>query len=219
MTDARRDADATPLDPPDVPLEEFGRQSAGEQPAGDQEAYVRQGEVDDLGAMTDTEIYQGELEAGVNDDLPTESTAANLEDLTSLELRSGETGDPNVAAEEGLSWIPPIDPPVVPDLDDPQGLQVAAGFGTSALDEPYDADHHSDTLADDDEMATRIREALRADSTTSRYADRIAIATRDGTIVLRGIVDDISDTDDVIEVAGRASGVVEVIDELEVAGI
>lgn len=55
-------------------------------------------------------------------------------------------------------------------------------------------------------MATRVREALWADSATSRYADRIAIGTR-------------TDSDDLIEVAQRATGVVEVIDELEVAGV
>ncbi len=37
-----------PLDPPDVSLEEMDHQITGDQPEGDQVAYVRQGEIDDL---------------------------------------------------------------------------------------------------------------------------------------------------------------------------
>ena len=48
--------------------------------------------------LTDTEIYEGDLEAGTD---PMRSG-----------LRSDETDDPNVAAEEGLAYVPPTDPPV-----------------------------------------------------------------------------------------------------------
>lgn len=195
------------------------RSPTGQQPEGDQVAYRRQDEVDDLGGLTDTDVYQGEQEAGVHDDLPTESRAANLEDLTSLELRSGETGDPSVAAEEGLPWVPPIDPPVVPSEEDPQGIRIAAGFGVSALGEPYDEDHHSELLPDDDEMSARVREALLADSATSRFAERIIIGTRGGKVVLRGRVDDVQDTDEVTAVVERVTGVREVVDELEVEAL
>lgn len=195
------------------------RSATGDQPLGDQEAFRRQDEVDDLGELTDTEIYEGELEAGVHDDLPTEPVAQNVEDLTALELRRGETGDPNVAAEEGMPWVPPMDPPVVPDLDDPQGAQVASGFGTSALDEPYDEDHQSEALSDDDELAARVREALVADSATSRFAETIVIGTRGGLVVLRGRVDDVDDTDEVVAVVERVTGVREVREELEVEAL
>ncbi|MDQ3938654.1 MAG: BON domain-containing protein [Chloroflexota bacterium] len=207
-----------PLNPPDVPLEEKGRELTGDQPAGDQVAYRRQAEVDDLGEMTDTEIYEGELEAGVSDDLPTEPEAENIEQLTERELRAGETDDAGVAAEEGLTYVPPTDPPVVPG-EDRQGAEVAAGFGSTSIDEPYDQDHGSTSLADEDEMAARVREALRADAATSRYADSVAIGTRGRTVALRGIVDDLDDSDALVEVAGQVSGVDQVIDDLEVRGL
>lgn len=156
-------------------------QITGDQPEGDQVAYVRQGEIDDLGTMRDTAIYEGELEAGVHDDLPTELESENLEDLTALEMRSGETANPDIAAEEGLTWVPPIDPPVIPSEEDPQGLEVAAGFGADSLAEPYDADHHSEPVMDRDDMEERIHEALRADSATSALAQRIQVALRGGT--------------------------------------
>lgn len=186
---------------------------------GDQVAYRRSDEVDRLGELTDTEIYQGELEAGVNDDLPTEPDAENIESLTALELRAGETGNADVAAEEGMTWIPPIDPPVVPDHQDPEGIKIAAGFGITADDEPYDEDHHGETVPVDDEMADRVREALTANAATSAYADRLAIGVIDGRVAVRGVVDDIVDTDNVIEVISSVTGVVEVKDELEVPGV
>lgn len=184
----------------------------------DQTAYRRSDEVDRLGSLTGTEIYQGELEAGVHDDLPTEPEHENIEDLAATELRAGETADPQVAAEEGMTWVPPTDPPAIPS-DDPQGLQVAAGFGDSAISEPYDPDHPGETLADEDELSARVREALRADAATSRYADSLAIGTRGGTIAVRGIVDDVDDSDNVVAVASRVSGIDEVVDELDVRAL
>jgi hypothetical protein len=217
MSDSR---DETRLNPPGPePGEEKSTQLTGSQAEGDQVAYRRSDEVDRLGELTDTEIYQGELEAGVHDDLPTEPDADNLELMTETELRAGETDDPNVAAEEGMTYIPPTDPPVVPDPDDPQGAQIAAGFGGTAQDEPFDADHHSETVSNDDEMATLVREALRADAATSPYAESLAIGTRGSTIAVRGVVDDVDDTDNVVEVISRVTGVDEVLDELEVRGV
>ncbi len=209
----------TPPNPPDVSVEEMGRELSGDQLEGDQVAYVRQSEIDDLGTMRDTAIYEGELEAGVHDDLPTEPEAENLEDLTALEMRAGETANPDIAAEEGLAWVPPIDPPVIPSEEDPQGLEVAAGFGVDSLAEPYDADHHSEAVTDTDDMEERIHEALRADSATSGMAQRIQVALRGGTVILRGEVEDLVDTDEVVAVVERVTGVTEVIDEIEVAAL
>ena len=209
----------TPPNPPDVSVEEMGRELSGDQLEGDQVAYVRQSEIDDLGTMRDTAIYEGELEAGVHDDLPTEPEAENLEDLTALEMRAGETANPDIAAEEGLAWVPPIDPPVIPSEEDPQGLEVAAGFGVDSLAEPYDADHHSEAVTDTDDMEERIHEALRADSATSAMAQRIQVALRGGTVILRGEVEDLVDTDEVVAVVERVTGVTEVIDEIEVAAL
>ena len=115
--------------------------------------------------------------------------------------------------------MPPIDPPVVADEEDPEGVRVAAGFGVDAFDEPYDADHHSELLPAGDELNDRIREALRADSATSRYADSLVIGNRGTTVVVRGVVDDIDDTDNIVAVIVTVEGVEDVIDETEVAGV
>jgi len=96
---------------------------------------------------------------------------------------------------------------------------IASGLGVSALDEPYDESHHSSFLPDDDEVSARVREALRADSSTSQYADTIAIETRDGLAILRGLVDDLIDNDNLLAVASDVAGVTEVVDALRVRGL
>jgi hypothetical protein len=198
------------LNPPDVSLDEMGRELAGDQPAGDQMAFFREGEIDTEDELTDTELYEGE---------PMLATEGALESLTELDMRAGETGDPNVAAEEGLTWVPPVDPPVVPDADDPEGIQIAAGFGVTGFDGQIDDDHRTELVSSEDDMSARVREALRADSATSRYADELAIGTINGVVAVRGVVDDIDDSDNVVEVAGRVAGVVDVIDELDVRAL
>lgn len=63
-------------------------------------------------AVSDTEIYQGDLEA-----LGGRISAGGpeVDPLTDSGLRADETDDPNVAAEEGVPWVPPIDPPAIRD--------------------------------------------------------------------------------------------------------
>jgi hypothetical protein len=163
--------------------------------------------------LTGQERYEGYLDAGVD------SSGDSLDALAATELRAGETTDPLLAAQEGLAWIPPSDPVVVPDATSPEGLRVAAGFGSTALDEPYDADHHGELLPGEDETTDRIREALRSDASTSRYADALRIDTEGGVVRIRGTVDDILDSDDIIAVASEVTGVVEVRDQLNVRGV
>jgi BON domain-containing protein len=168
--------------------------------------------VDSEDGLTGEERYEGYLEAGVD------PTGNSVETLTANEVRAGETIDPNLAAEEGLAWIPPSDPVVVPDSS-PEGLRVAAGFGTTAFDEPYDLDHHGELLPAEDEMTDRVREALRADASTSAYADAVKIDTEGGVVSIRGVVDDILDTDNIVAVASEVTGIVEVRDQLRVRAV
>jgi hypothetical protein len=171
--------------------------------------------VDDLGQMTDTRIYEGELEARTPDsDQPDEPLVENLEFLESLELRAEETDDPNEAAEEGLTWVPPTDPPVIAGADgDPQ---VAAGFGTTSLDEPFDADHHDEALWGEDEVTARVYDALRADSLASQYIDDLQVESAGAIVRISGIVDDLEDEEQILAVASDVSGVAEVRSRIRV---
>ena len=207
----------TPLNPRSPPIEQQLREMAGYRSPDDQGEFPAADELDDLGQISSTDVYEGQLEAGSADDLPSDPDAENIEMLTELELRADETDDPMEATEEGFTYVPPIDPPVIP--GGAANAEVASGLGLSALDEPYDEDHHEDFMTADDEMRARVREALRADSTTTQYANTIAIIARGGMVTLRGVVDDLVDSDNLLAVAEYVDGVDEVVDELRVRGL
>jgi osmotically-inducible protein OsmY len=69
------------------------------------------------------------------------------------------------------------------------------------------------------DINARIREALRADGATSALADRLEIAVIGSTAILRGVVDDLSDGDDLVAVVEQVEGIDEVRDQTEVAGL
>lgn len=182
MTDRRR----LPDDRPNVgsePLEAEIQALQGEELPADQDAVLSLDEVED-----EEERSYSDYEAGapVNPD-----------------LRAGETDDPLVAIEEGLAWVPPTDPPIVPS-DDADGIDAP---GSGEQDEG------------ESDINARIREALRADSSTSALADRIRIAVIGSTAILRGRVDGIEDSDALVDVASGVEGIEDVRDETEVAGL
>jgi hypothetical protein len=204
-----------PLNAPDVPSEQKGYQMAGERLPADQGAVFDAEDIDNLGELTREDIDEADL---IAEDADRPEDIENIEQAIELELRAEETDDPMEAVEEGLSYVPPIDPPVEPGGGYP-GAEVASGLGVSALDEPYDEDHHSAFTSSDDEISARVREALRADSSTTQYAGRLAIESRGGVVTLRGVVADMVDSDNLLAVAEYVEGVAEVVDELNVRGL
>ena len=185
----------------------------GEEMPADQDAVLDPDEIEGRRVPTQTEFDRldpdGRLEADADE---IEGLAGGLDG----ELREGETDDPEVAAEEGLSWVPPIDPPVVATTwsDDPV---VAAGTGVSALDESYDSPGELNT--EEGDLNERIREALRADSATSRLADELVIAVVGATAIIRGVVDDDDDGDAIVSVVERVPGIDDVLDETIYPGL
>ena len=147
----------------------------------DQDAIVQLDEIETDQEYTDTELDELMPE-------PVRDPGDTVDVLVAREGRSGETDDPNVAAEEGMVYVPPTDPPPAP------------------------GDEES-------ELSARVREAIRGDAATTQFADDIEIAASRGIVVLRGVVDDIGDTDALAQVASDVDGVVEVRDELRVAGL
>jgi len=225
MTRSRQTPETDQLDPADPEIADLLLELGGEPPAGDTRAAFS---IDDVAEvpesgddpLTGRERELGYLEAGVD---PTGGVVprdtVSVESLVEGELTEDETFDPIIAAEEGVPWVPPVDPVVVPDETDPEGVAVAAGTGTSATDEPYDADHHSSFLPADDEVTARVREALRADAMTTAYADDLAIDTEGEVVTVHGTVEDIEDLDAVLAVAAAVDGITEVVDEMEVADL
>jgi|GEM_PF-4157885 len=113
MTKQRRDpATDAALNGPDVPMEEKKEELAGNASRDDKVGYIQEEDVDNLGELTPTEIYEGEIEAGVNPDLPDDPEKHAL--MTEREMRAGETDDVQEAIEEGYTYVPPTDPPTTP---------------------------------------------------------------------------------------------------------
>jgi hypothetical protein len=194
------------------------REMAGFRDADEEGEPVQRDEVDSLGSITDTEVYEGDLAARVPyGDQPDEPIAENLDVLTEREFRAGETEDAYVASDEGEAWIPPTDPPVVP--GDAAQPRVAAGFGSTSLQEPFDDDHHSDENLPEDERTMRVVEALRADAATSVLADGLHVTTDGDRVYVGGEVADVDDEDLVLEVASTVTGVDEVISAIRVRSV
>jgi hypothetical protein len=208
--------DGPPDDRPNIgttPFVEGLQALEGEEMPANQDAVLDPDEIEERRVPTQTEFDR------LDPDGRSADAADEIEGLSGVlggELREGETDDPDVAAEEGLSWVPPIDPPVVSSTwsDDPV---VAAGTGVSALDESYDDPGELNT--EEGDLNERIREALRADSATSRLADGLVIAVVGKTAIIRGIVDDDDDSDAIVAVVERVPGIDDVLDETVYPGL
>jgi hypothetical protein len=190
----------------------------GEEMPGDQDAVLDTDEVEHERQPSRTEFDHLDPDLSAVSDPDDEGDVLLTSVLAPSGLRDGETDDAGAAAQEGLTWVPPIDPPVIPDLDD-QAIdpRVAAGTGISATDESYATS--GTLLPDEDELRERVREALRADAETSRLAETLVIGVVGSTAVIRGVVDDIDDSDAIAAVAERVPGIEEVRDETEVPGL
>ena len=197
MSEPRPETPRRP-DPDDVAdIEEIANLQGEEMPV-DQDAVLEPDEIETRRTPTQTELDRGESAPDPDTD---DAEAESLDGLALDDLREGETDDPDVAAEEGLTYVPPSDPPFRVDAEDPEGIEVAGPTADSVeLD-----------------LTTRIREALEADAATSGYADRLVIGTRGSTAVVRGIVDDVDDSDTIVAVIEGVDGIEEVIDETELA--
>ncbi len=128
-----------------------------------------------------------------------------VDPLTDAELRADETEDPTVAAQEGVPWVPPIDPPVV-STDEARHPPVADGSSIDADD-------------DDDEVVARVRAALEGDARTSGLADLLEVRHVGRRVLLGGVVDDLVDEDEVVDVVEQVADVGEVISRLRIRAL
>ncbi len=181
--------------PSNTSLEDEMREMAGYR-TDDQEilGVLNADQVDDLNSFTRTDIDQGDMDEDDELSEPFES----LDDLVSENLREGETDDAMESVQEGLSYVPPIDAPM--------------------LDGDYDPDDALDQ--EDASLGQRIRVQLRHDSSTEVLASHIEVVTRDhGIVELHGMVSDLTDEELVISVVEHVEGVEEVESYLQIAGI
>lgn len=189
-------------------LDEQLREMAGYRSDDDQGVgAISAAELETIGEQTVTDIYQ--MDNDERQDLL--DAEESLEDLTSTHLREGETDDAMEAIEEGLTYIPPIDPPVQADHDAAFEVEVVNGLALDA-DEPGNEGVAS--------LAKQVHVRLLHDAATSLIANRIHVReTEPGVIELSGIVDDLTDEDVLIGVAEMVEGIEEVVSALRVRGV
>jgi hypothetical protein len=192
------DPRSLPDDRPNVgsePLEDELRALAGEEPADEQDAALDLDEVETAPEPTVSDLDYGDgtsIDPELREEAAGSGDVVSLDALVDTDLREGETDNPLIAVEEGMTYVAPTDPPV---------------------------GGEDEELSPEADLNARIREAIEADAATAGFADRILIATIGSTAILRGVVDDLTDGDNLVAVVEQVEGIDEVRDETEVASL
>ncbi|MFN2291364.1 MAG: BON domain-containing protein [Anaerolineae bacterium] len=145
------------------------------------------------------------------------------EDLTTerafdTQRSEGHTYDPWKAEDQGLTYTPPSDPPVVPSEDDPQGAEIAAGFAPSMEAADIDVEDLPERVDDRDlDLEEDVYEALRYNSETRGLQD-IRVYAHNGVVSLSGTVPSDEDLAQVYNIVGDLEGVIRVHNEIQVGG-
>jgi hypothetical protein len=117
--------------------------------------------------------------------------------------------DPAAAVEDAEPYSPPTDPVVR--VGKRGETRIAGGFGGGEVRE----DHAHSVIEDvpsDEGLEDLVHRELRLDASTAPL--RFKVAALKGVVRLQGVVDDETDAENALAVAGRVPGVVEVVDEL-----
>ena len=177
--------------------------------------------------MIDDTIVDHDATTATPDGVPVDSVGNADYDVPGASVYSGTedelnddigTTDPSEAADGEEPYYPPTDPVVRPVRRTEGDLEITGGFSTGSLDRPIEADPPPERLRDgDDEIARRVRTALREDAATTDLP--IKVVVRDGVAYLRGTVESLEDVEQAEAVAGQVEGVVEVQEELDIEGL
>jgi hypothetical protein len=117
--------------------------------------------------------------------------------------------DPTKAVEEAEPYFPPTDPVVR--IDHQGETRIAGGFGTGEEPEqPPPAAIRG--VPPDEAIEDLVHRALRLDASTAHLHLKVGVVQ--GIVRLRGAIEDETDTESALAVAGDVPGVVDAIDEL-----
>lgn len=151
-----------------------------------------------------------EIEAALQRDLESDQ-------IYDTQHTDGSTTNPEQAEEQGLVYIPPDDPPVIPS-DDWQGVEIAAGFGDSLYGEDPRAEELPAQLwGNDEELEELVMAALKRNSETSTMTD-IRVAAQDGVVHLYGVVASDEEAAIVDQLVRDLEEVDEVVNHLDTEG-
>jgi hypothetical protein len=146
--------------------------------------------------------------------LPSEDSGDLVE-----EPSTGETDDPLVAAEEAVTYVPPLDRVISEPRSDEGGPDVA-GAAADEAEELEREDGVQPTRAPrprDDELLADVLETLRDSDLPA--GEELRVAARGSTIVVRGEVESVDILDEILGLIGDVPGVENVVDEVQVRGV
>jgi hypothetical protein len=172
----------------------------------------RQTSDNDVPEVSEERLYR--IEA---DDVDIEEELA-ADELIDTQHGEGHTYNPQQAAEQGLAYTPPSDPPVVPSEDDLQGAEIAAGFAPSMEDTDPDAEVLPPRMDSSDlGLQENVYVALRNNSETAHLTN-IKVQVDQGIVHLLGTIDSQEDIPWVYSIVSELENVVEVRSHLTVPG-
>jgi len=176
--------------------------------------------IDEESDLTTTAHTLGEsdpADASVGD-LGSADVEPSLNDQDLLTDPVAAVGDPDdwedPVQEGDQAYVPPMDPVVGTDAHG--GTRVLGGFSPDATSERSPL-RSSDGQIGDEAVADAVRAALRQDATTTDL--QVDVAVEGGIVRLFGTVPGMEDVDNAESVAERVPGVVDVVEELQVAGV
>lgn len=139
-----------------------------------------------------------------------------VEEQFDTQHTDGHTYNPWIAVDQGLTYTPPTDPPIVGGEARDEGIEMGAGFAPSMEDANPDQEILPDNV---DNQAFDLEEdvlvALRYNSETG-HLDDVRVYAEDGIVSLFGTVQSEDDLERVYEVVYELEGVREVRLHLEV---
>ena len=167
----------------------------------------------------DEAIIEVSLEEMYEEEIYDPDRDLSIEELIDTQHTSGSTFDPDEAEEQGLVYTPPHDPPVIPS-DRPDRVEIGIGFAQSMEEiDPNEEDLPSNVAKNDLDLEDDIVTALRYNSETTHVSSAIHVRVRNGIVRLYGTVSDLQDSDLVEDIVRDLDGVVDVINNLDVAAI
>lgn len=128
----------------------------------------------------------------------------------------GHTYDVSVSLDQGLTYTPPTDPPIIPSASDREGVDMGAGFGLSMEDSNPDVEVLPEEVDNNDlDLEEDVYEAIRFNSETQNLTD-VRVQTRNGIVALFGTVPDDQDMERLVDLVEELPGVVRVLNHVSV---
>ena len=215
MPETPRDARRVPAARPDEQAPEFTPTGQFDGPPYAERGGRERVEVIDEESDLTTTPHTLDTSEGDDVEADVEPSLVDQEFLTDPMAASGGSDDNVDPVQDGDEvYVPPTDPVIG---SGPHGeTRILGGFAEDATAGRAPL-HSSDGQIGDEAIADAVRAALRQDASTTDLA--VDVVVEGGIVRLYGTVAGMEDVDNAEAVAGRVPGVVDVVEELQVAGV